>query len=403
MGEEIQVDYIIIFKGESSKECEKELTYLIRKLYDVGLKVQCRSGDNGSILVFVHCPEKKLLGEVKRQRYSFVYMHSYVANRQRIRDWVQGVRIAAPEQETEDELSVKTLTEADRLRHVYHLVTAPLDEGGAGITPKLGRYPHVDSIFTLHNPKFGKKWVTSWAKTWSLSDEDLDDLRDHMGEKIAFYFSFLQFYFQWLLIPAIFGISVYVTLGGFSILYTVVVCLWGIMFTQVWKRRERDLSVRWGSKGCSIVETRRAAFQGESIETDPITNRQAPSWPVWKRIARRALAVPFVLLAGAVLAVILTCIFSVEIVLSEIYNGPFKSYLVFTPTLLFLTVVPIFSGYYTAMSTNLTHYENHKTSSGFNSAWTQKIFILNFLTSYMSLFLTAFIYGSEVYFFYCWY
>ena len=308
---------------------------------------------------------------------------------------MQGVRIAAPERQTEDALTVKSLAEADRLRHVYHLVTAPLDNGGAGITPKLGRYPHVDSIFTLHNPNFGKKWVMSWAKTWSVNNEDLDDLRDHMGEKIAFYFAFLQFYFQWLLIPAIIGVSAYTTMEEFSLLYTVVVCLWGIMFTQVWKRRERDLSIRWGSNGCSMVETRRAAFKGETIETDPITNRQTPTWPVWKSVVRRTLAIPFALLAGAVLAVILTGIFSVEILLSEIYNGPFKSYLVFTPTFLFLTVVPLFSGYYTSLSTNLTNYENHKTSSGYNSAWSQKIFILNFLTSYMSLFLTAFVYSKR--------
>jgi len=48
----------------------------------------------------------------------------------------------------------------------------------------------------------------------------------------------------------------------------------------------------------------------------------------WKRIARGTLQIPFGLAAGIGLAAILTLIFAVEVFMSEVYNGPFKQFLV---------------------------------------------------------------------------
>ena len=48
----------------------------------------------------------------------------------------------------------------------------------------------------------------------------------------------------------------------------------------------------------------------------------------WKRIARGTLQIPFGLAAGLGLACVLTMIFSVEVFMSEVYNGPFKQFLV---------------------------------------------------------------------------
>jgi len=45
------------------------------------------------------------------------------------------------------------------------------------------------------------------------------------------------------------------------------------------------------------------------------------------------------------------------------------------------------------ISKALTNFENHRTDQGYENALTQKIFVLNFLTGYMSLFLTAYVYG----------
>ena len=48
----------------------------------------------------------------------------------------------------------------------------------------------------------------------------------------------------------------------------------------------------------------------------------------WKRIARGTLQIPFGIAAGIILGAVLTLIFSVEVFMSEVYNGPFKQFLV---------------------------------------------------------------------------
>ena len=46
----------------------------------------------------------------------------------------------------------------------------------------------------------------------------------------------------------------------------------------------------------------------------------------------------------------------------------------------------------TTIATKLNDYENHETNEGYDVALTQKIFVINFITSYLPVFLTAFVY-----------
>lgn len=65
---------------------------------------------------------------------------------------------------------------------------------------------------------------------------------------------------------------------------------------------------------------------------------------------------------------------------------------VFIPTLLLTALVPTITTILTEIATQLNDYENWQTTDAYNSAMTQKIFILNFITSYLPIFLTAFVY-----------
>ena len=56
---------------------------------------------------------------------------------------------------------------------------------------------------------------------------------------------------------------------------------------------------------------------------------------------------------------------------------------------------PVLSNIYLQLSTALTNYENHRTEQGYENAFTQKNFILTFFNSYMSIILTAYVYGSS--------
>ena len=64
----------------------------------------------------------------------------------------------------------------------------------------------------------------------------------------------------------------------------------------------------------------------------------------------------------------------------------------FLPTLLLTTIIPTVTTLLTGLATRLNDYENWETTDGYDAAMTQKIFILNFITDYLGIFLTAFVY-----------
>ena len=65
---------------------------------------------------------------------------------------------------------------------------------------------------------------------------------------------------------------------------------------------------------------------------------------------------------------------------------------VYVPTLLLTGLVPTITTVLTEVATRLNKYENWETTDAYDNAMTQKIFILNFITSYLPIFLTAFVY-----------
>ena|ERR1700737_3976804 len=76
----------------------------------------------------------------------------------RVKEWLYGVRLAAPDEQTRMALDEERLTDAERLRVVYLLITSPERDGGAGVTPGLDGWNFVDSIFPLHDSKFNRVW-----------------------------------------------------------------------------------------------------------------------------------------------------------------------------------------------------------------------------------------------------
>jgi len=65
---------------------------------------------------------------------------------------------------------------------------------------------------------------------------------------------------------------------------------------------------------------------------------------------------------------------------------------VFIPTILVSALVPTISAVLVSIATKLNDYENHETNDGYDVALTQKVFVINFITSYLPIFLTAFVY-----------
>lgn len=370
------VDYVIQYSyaNRDPSKASQELELLLRKLWEVGLQTEVRPGEDSNLLIFVRASKKKRL---RRALYQ-----------SRIRDWLHGVRSSEPE----DESSAEPQTESERLRIINHMITLPNDMGGAGITPRHGHWKNVLAIFPLHDEEKNKEYLTDWSQKTFLSEGDLDHVRDKFGESIGFYFMFLQSYFRFLLFPAAFGFSCWLLLGSFSIIYTVVNCLWGVIFIEYWKRREEDLSCRWQTKGVSVVRTTRREFRPEREVQDQVTGETRGVFPATTRLQRQLLQVPFALFSAIALGAIIATCFAIEIFISEVYTGPLKTYLVFIPTILLSALIPTMSGVLVQVATKLNDFENYETQAAYDTALTQKIFVINFITSYLPIFLTAFVY-----------
>ncbi|KAF2761342.1 DUF590-domain-containing protein [Pseudovirgaria hyperparasitica] len=376
----LDVDYVISYRFADSDKATAAAKFekLCHSLSSAGLATEVRNGENHSLLLFVKvASEEHLYGEVYRSR---------------VHDWIHGVRAAAPPKDTRTALESEPLSEAERLRIIYQLITNPEDEGGAGITPKEGEWKEVESIFALHDHSYNKDWIKQWSRVWYLKTEDLDEIRNRLGEKIAFYFAFTQSYFAFLVFPAIFGASAWLLLGNFSPLYAIVNGIWCIVFTEWWKHQESDLAVRWGVRNVSKIDVKRKDFEHEREIKDPVTGETIRIFSGTKRLQRQLLQLPFALGAAALLGTLIATCFGIEVFISEVYNGPFKTVLVFLPTGILTIVMPILTGLLTDFATRLTAFENYETHSAYEAALTRKIFIINFITSYLPIFLTAFVY-----------
>lgn len=287
---------------------------LVEALTDVGLDAEVRNGDHCALLIFVKVASAGLLdAEVYRSR---------------VLDWLYGVRLRAPEKQIRKYLEDEPITDAERLRIVYLLITKPRNEGGAGITPKQGEWINVESIFALHDHSFNKSWIRKWSTKYLLDIDDLTAIRNRFGEKIGFYFSFLEAYFIFLIFPAVFGFSCWLLLGKYSSLYATVNCLVCVVFVEYWRKQEVDLAIQWDVRGASNIKHKRPQFKHDALIKDPVTGEEIKLYSPLKRLVRQLLQIPFAVAAAVLLGGLIAVCFAIEIFISEVYDGPFKAYLV---------------------------------------------------------------------------
>lgn len=299
-------------------EAEAGFTQLIESLTKAGLASEVRGGiNNTSVLVFVKVASEQ-------------YLRSKIY-RERVQDWLYGVRIKAPGRDIERVFTQEPISDAERLRLVFLLMTLPKNDGGVGITPKIGQWKFVESIFPLHDHAFNRQWIKQWSTKYLLTEADIDQIRDRFGERIAFYFAFLQSYFTFMVFPAAFGFGAWLILGQYSWLYAIVNCLWTIVFFEFWKKKEVDLGVQWGVRGVSRIQHPRTNFHWTHEVVDVVTGEPVKVYSTQKRLLTQLLQIPFALVCLLILGALYVFCFSIEIFIAEVYNGPLQTYLVTLP------------------------------------------------------------------------
>ncbi|KAG6324808.1 hypothetical protein E4U22_007865 [Claviceps purpurea] len=374
------IDYVIHYSVPAKERAEAEAGFvqLIEALTNVGLATEVRSGDSDSLLVFVKIASADLLAQQ-------VY-------RGRLQDWLQGIRTSGPNPDLNKALQDEPVTEAERLRLVYQLIIRPENDSGAGINQASSKWKYVSDIFPLHDQQFNRSWIQKWSKKWFLDEADLEDIRNKFGESIAFYFAFLRSYFVFLAFPSAMGFAAWMLLGQFSSVYALGCGLWSVIFLEYWKKKEVDLAVQWGVRGVSAIQLPRPEFEWDYEAEDAVTGEPVKVYSYKKRFQTQLLQIPFAIACIVVLGGLVVIANSLEIFITQVYDGPGKQYLVFVPTMILVVFTPTFSAVLMKAASVLTHRENYDTVDAHKAALVQKQFVLNFMTSYMALLFTGFVY-----------
>lgn len=364
-------DYSEIDQGTAIKE----LKDLLHDLDSVGLHTEVRAGHEQTLLIFVKAP-RELLG-------NYVY-------KSRVKDWLYGVSSERPAVGAKNQV-VDGAFEAEDLLSMFHIVSWSKSLGGAGITPGLGKWTNVKSIFPLHNEKVNQGLLIDLSKRIFLTRSDLDRIRNLFGAKVAMYFAFLQTYTVFLFLPAGAGFLAWALLPKYSLGFALLIELWCITFLEYWKLQEVDLSIRWTVRGTGELKVNRPKFKPDKIIRDD-TGELLHHYARWKQVVWQIPQIPFFIAALVSLGSIIVVVFALEVLISEAYEGPYKYYLEYLPTVILAVLLPRISGFLEGMTTILTEWENHRTADTYEMSQTQKLFVLNFIVSYLPIFLVAFVY-----------
>lgn len=137
----------------------------------------------------------------------------------------------------------------------------------------------------------------------------------------------MQTYFLFLFFPAITGVLAWFFLPKYSLAYAILTLLGCTVFLEYWKIQQADLSMRWHVKGVGSLKVNRPRFRYDKTLVDA-AGRTQHYFPKWKSLLRQMAQVPFFVVALGVLGSIIALVFTLETLISEAYEGPYKSYLV---------------------------------------------------------------------------
>ncbi|KAJ3303014.1 hypothetical protein HDU76_005428 [Blyttiomyces sp. JEL0837] len=321
------------------------------------------------------------------------------------------------EEEITTEYEVSLLTPADRLRLVHELITAPIYEGGAGVIAP-NHDPHstemavdalgtiddagmhgwlpgcrrITALIALNDVEFANRWIKTWSHKWLLSGDDITDIRENLGDEMAYYFAFLQFYFVSLFPLSVFGVFAYYFLPSFSSVYATALLLWCAFFLVAWGHQSQSLAQKWNTvnyaaKGRKPV---RQGFTPDAFLCDSVTGERIPFFPHWKRwLTHLLMTIPSILLFVIIITFLSLLILTVEVFFNEVYTGPLKPVLSLTPIVLYVLIIPYLAKAYNSLARRLSHWENRASDRAHDSSLVYKSFIVTALLTQFSLVLVG--------------
>lgn len=310
---------------------------------------------------------------------------------------------------------------------------------------------YVVQMFPLHKQDLSvlkRHWVTYWRAPSSdlgsgsksssscgrrlaceALSQPIDQVAQYFGEKVAFYFAWMEMYTRWLVVPSAVGLVLFcLQVSSQQIdhplapLYAMFMALWTSAFLIAWKRRAAALAYRWGTLGYEDdAEATRPEFYGDQV----LSTSLIKEYPAWKRYLKYAATIPTVLGSMALTLVITFWAFSTrdklersslatkarakhlaQDISADLEHGltlanlkrvsalgldwQFWFYFLITP-MLYGLLIPVLDFVFTKWARAMTNWENHRTISRYHSHLILKVFSFRFVHIFASLYYYAFV------------
>jgi len=240
------------------------------------------------------------------------------------------------------------------------------------------------------------------------SDSMLCPIPTYFGEKVSMYFGWMTHYISFLILVAIPGtLLFFIQVGAYArdgsilkqhpltTLYSAYIAVWSTLYIESWKRRQRELAVRWGMHDFSQHERIRSSFEGDEM-VSPITGQIEKWYPPIYRKYKYYCSLP-------VLFTMIGCAVATFTGL-RFYRDTFAANHVATYERIFhLTIagigngisINVFNFIYQIIARWLTEWENHRTQSGYENSLILKTFAFQFVNSNAAIAWAAFKERSE--------
>lgn len=291
-------------------------------------------------------------------------------------------------------LATQTDLAADRVRIVHSYLTSPKPIG-VGLTPGKGDWELLEAIVPIAGYLRDKAVLTTAKRSLQAPGLVTLSLFETYGSDVAMYFEFLKHYTYGLAGLTAFGAVAYFKAKQYSLTYSFIGLLWLVALLVLWKRKERALVQVWGVEYAGRIEKHDAELSQLNAEKDEDDQTALPKARAAKESSRFVKELAFIPVALTFVAVLvsyqLAC-FVLEIFLAEIYDGPGKGLLTLVPTVLVAVFVPILTIVYNTVVDKFLLWESHDNNITRYNSFVIKSFTLNFLTGYVPLLITAFIY-----------
>ncbi|EGD81552.1 hypothetical protein PTSG_02268 [Salpingoeca rosetta] len=304
-----------------------------------------------------------------------------------------------------------------------------------------------------HNP-YANLWlklVLFWSnwRNWR-HHQPLRLVKNYFGEKVAFYFLWLEFYTTWLVAPALLGFVVfflgfalqanrtdvkeycasnktmcavcsscdqftlqescnayktgYLFDNGATVVFSLIMSVWSTLFLEFWKRTQNRKAYAWRVRNFEETEPHRPQFRSEGVKTDDVTGLPKPFFPFNKRLRRYIVSfLTVTVMLGIVILAVVGVILARTVIRTRLYESSSESVSKASGAItsvigasLSLFIILALGKVYARIALTLTRWENHERESEFERALAIKVFLFEFVNNFASIFFVAFFKGQFI-------